>query len=118
MWQLFSLSVVQALLLAVGQLTLKLALNKMEPFGWTAHFWGTLLTNWWFIICGVLFGAASLLWMYILKHYPLSMAYPLASMGYAIGLIFAAAFLHESISWNRWLGIVLIMGGCALVTSR
>lgn len=115
MWQLLLLSTVQCLMLAFGQLTLKLALARMTPFGWTRAFWFDLLTNWWFLACGLLFGGASLLWMYILKHFPLSVAYPLASLSYVIALVLAATVLHEAVSWNRWLGVALIMAGCIFV---
>lgn len=115
MWQLIGLSIIQSVMLSLGQLTLKLALAKMPAFGWSARFWGDLLTNWWFLACGLLFGGASVLWMYILKHFPLSMAYPMASMSYVIALVFAVVFLHESIAWNRWLGVALIMIGCIFV---
>ena len=115
MWQLIGLSVVQSIMLSLGQLTLKLALAKMPPFSWTAEFWGSLLTNWWFMLCGILFGSASILWMYILKHFALSMAYPNASIGYVFALIKEAVFYHESIAWNRWLGVALIMTGCVFV---
>lgn len=115
MWQLIGLSIIQSVMLSLGQLTLKLALAKMPAFGWTARFWGDLLTNWWFLACGLFFGGASVLWMYILKHFPLSMAYPMASMSYVIALVFAVVFLHESIAWNRWLGVALIMIGCIFV---
>ena len=40
------------------------------------------------------------------------MAYPLASISYVIALVFAAVFLHETVAWNRWLGVALIMTGC------
>ena len=112
MWQLIGLSVIQSAMLSLGLLTLKLALARMPAFAWTTSFWGELLTNWWFLASGILFGGASLLWMYILKHYPLSMAYPLASISYVIALVFAAVFLHETVAWNRWLGVALIMTGC------
>lgn len=106
---------IQSIMLSFGQLTLKLALDKMSPFSWTLKFWGDLLTNWWFVACGILFGGASLLWMYILKHFPLNMAYPMASMSYVFALIFAIVFLHETVAWNRWLGVALIMVGCVFV---
>ena len=115
MWELLGLSVIQSIMLSFGQMTLKIALEKMPPFSWTAHFWGDLLTNWWFMLCGILFAGASILWMYILKHHPLSMAYPMASMSYVIALVLAILFLHETIAWNRWLGVALIMVGCIFV---
>lgn len=115
MWLLIGLSVIQCVMLAFGQLTLKLALARMPAFSWTARFWGDLLTNWWFLVCGLLFGGASLLWMYILKHFPLNMAYPMASLSYVFAMVFAVIFLHESVAWNRWLGVALIMLGCVIV---
>lgn len=115
MWELIGLSIIQSIMLSFGQLTLKLALERMPQFSWTAHFWLDLLTNWWFLICGILFGGASILWMYILKHFPLNMAYPMASMSYIFALIFAIIFLHETVAWNRWLGVALIMVGCIFV---
>ena len=115
MWQLIGLSIIQGIMLSFGQLTLKLALEKMPAFSWTTHFWGDLLTNWWFMLCGILFGGASILWMYILKHFPLNMAYPMASMSYVFALLFAIIFLHETVAWNRWLGVAFIMIGCVFV---
>lgn len=115
MLRLIGLSVIQSVMLSFGQLTLKLALEKMPSFSWGAAFWSSLLTNWWFLICGIMFGGASLLWMYILKHYPLNMAYPMASISYVIALVFAIVFLHETVSWNRWVGVALIMAGCVFV---
>lgn len=115
MWNLILLSIAQSLMLSTGQVALKLGLSKMLPFGWTTAFWSSLITNWWFMLSGILCGSAALLWMYILKHYPLSMAYPMASMGYVFVLIFAVVFFHEEVEWTRWIGVVLIMTGCIFV---
>lgn len=115
MWQLIGLSLIQSVMLSFGQLMLKLALERMPQFSWTAKFWGDMLTNWWFMGCGIMFAGASILWMYILKHFPLNMAYPMASMSYVIALVFAIVFLHETVSWNRWIGVALIMIGCVFV---
>ncbi|MDE6393473.1 MAG: EamA family transporter [Muribaculaceae bacterium] len=115
MWRLIGLSLVQSVMLSLGQLTLKLALGRMPAFSWSARFWCDMLTNWWFLASGILFGGASVLWMYILKHYPLNMAYPMASISYVIAIVFAVIFLHESVVWNRWLGVALIMAGCIFV---
>ncbi len=112
MWKLLGLSVIQSSMLSLGQMTLKMALERMPPFSWTSHFWSGLLTNWWFMLCGILFAGAYILWMYVLRHYPLSMAYPMASMSYVMALVLAILFLHEIVAWNRWLGVALIMAGC------
>ena len=109
MWRVIVLAVVQSALLAIGQVFLKFALQKMHPFGWTKDFWWHLLINWQFACSGAFFGASSVLWMYIVKHYPLSVAYPMISLSYVFGMLAAIAFFHESVSAVKWIGIGFIM---------
>lgn len=115
MLRLISLSVIQSLLLSGGQVLLKFALEKMGSFEWSLDFFGRLLTNWWFLGCGICYGAGSLLWMYILKHFPFSMAYPMISLSYIFGMFAALIFFHESIPVTRWIGVFLIMSGCFFI---
>ena len=70
--KLLPLAIVQSLLLAGGQVFLKLALGRMEPFGWCWRFWSSVLTNWQFALCGLLYAAGTILWFYIIKHFPFS----------------------------------------------
>ena len=114
---LFPLAIIQSLLLVGGQVFLKLALQRMEPFGWNWQFWSTLLTNWHFALCGLLYGAATILWFYIIKHFPFSMAYPMVSLSYVFGMLAAIFVFHEEVSLARWGGVLLIMAGCWLVQS-
>ena len=109
MWKILPLALVQSILLAAGQVFLKVALARMGTFSWTWRFWGKLLVNWPFALCGLCFLAASLLWMYMVKTFPLS---------YVFGMIAAIVFFHESVSLTQWLGVLLIMAGCILVVVR
>ena len=118
MFRLIILSIIQSVMLSVGQMALKLALDRMESFVWTWRYFGTLATNWWLLLSGILCGGATVLWMHILKHYPLSMAYPMASMSYIFALVMSIVFLHESVAWNRWLGVGFIMIGCMFVAGK
>ena len=68
-----------------------------------------------FAASGVSFGLGSLLWMYIVKKYPLSMAYPMISLSYVFGLIAAIVFFHEAVDFRKWIGVALIIGGCCLI---
>ena len=109
------MSVFQSLLLAGGQVLLKFALAKMKPFGMNWDFWGSLFLNWQFAACGLMFGLASLLWMYMMKLFPLSVVYPLLSLSYVFGMIAALFFFHETVSVTRWIGVLLIVLGCVLI---
>ena len=118
MWKILPLALVQSILLAGGQVFLKVALARMDAFSWTWRFWSRLLVNWPFALCGLCFLGASLLWMYLIKTFPLSIAYPMVSLSYVFGMIAAIVFFHESVSPVQWLGVLLIMVGCSLVAVR
>lgn len=112
---LLFLAILESLLLATGQVTLKLALSHLPPFSWSWQFWQAALSSWQLALCGLLYAAGTLLWLYILKHFPFSMAYPLVSLSYAFGMIAAILVFHEEVSSVRWLGVLLIMAGCYLI---
>lgn len=115
MWKIIPYAVLQSLLLVGGQVFLKFAMMRMLPFAWTKTFWVSLLTNWHFAACGLFFGAASLLWMYIVKVFPFSMAYPMVSLSYVFGMFAAILFFHEEVSLMKWVGVACIMLGCVLI---
>lgn len=115
--RLILLAIVQSILLCAGQLFMKLALNAFERASWTWSFFVSQLTNWWWLACGVCFTTAGILWMYILKHWSFSMAYPLSSLAYVFGMIAAMLVFHEHVAWTQWLGILFIMAGCYLVVN-
>ena len=54
---------------------------------------------------------AMLVWMYVLKHFPFSVAYPLLSISYIIGLLVAYFFFHEAVPLTRWIGVIIVMIG-------
>jgi undecaprenyl phosphate-alpha-L-ara4N flippase subunit ArnE len=108
-------SVLQSLLLVGGQVFLKMALERMPKFGWNWEFWSGMLQNWRFAICGIFFGAGSVLWMYIVKTFPFSTAYPMVSLSYVFGMFAAMIFFGESVSVTKWIGVGCIMAGCFLI---
>ncbi len=115
MWRVFFLAILQSAILSGAQVFLKFALQRMHPFGWTKDFWVSMLLNWQFACCGILFGTGSVLWLYIVKHYPLSVAYPMISLSYVFGMLAAITFFHEEVSTLKWIGVGFIMLGCCLI---
>ena len=113
---LLILSIIQAALLAFGQVLLKLALRAAGTFSWSVGFLVSQLTNWWWLACGLSFCGAGILWMYILRNYPFSQAYPLSSLAYVFGMMAALWIFDEHISITAWIGVLLIMAGCYLVS--
>lgn len=113
--RLFLLVALQTLFLSGGQVLLKIAMVKMPPFSWTWAFFRTALTNWWFAAMGASFAVATVLWLYILRHFPFSQAYPLTAMGYVFGVLAAVWIFGESVPPLRWLGILLLLLGCFFI---
>lgn len=113
--RLIGLVLIQSLFLCGGQVVMKKALEVMGAVEWSWAFVGRQLVNWWWLGCGVSFTVAGVLWMYILKHYPFSQAYPLSSIAYVFGMIASMLVFHEQIAWTQWIGILLIMSGCYFV---
>ena len=114
--KLIPLAILQSLFLCGGQVLLKIALSAAGPFSWTWNFFRAQLTNWWFLGCGIAFGVATVLWMFILKHYPFGIAYPLSCLSYLFGMFAAMLIFKESVSWEQWIGVFLIITGRVLIT--
>jgi len=56
------------------------------------------------------------LWMSILSKVDLSIALPLACMGYILIPIASVFFLHEHVVLTRWLGLILIVLGIYFIS--
>ena len=113
--RLFLLVAIQTIFLSGGQVLLKIAMQNLPAFSWSWTYFKTLLTNWWFAAMGASFLIATVLWMYILKHFPFSQAYPLTALGYLFGVFAAMMVFGESVPLMRWIGIALILVGCFFV---
>jgi drug/metabolite transporter (DMT)-like permease len=100
----------------LSQVFLKLAVNHFGPFQYTFVYLKSVITNIYLLFSGVFVVVTMSLWIFILKHYPFSLAYPLGSISYIFGLIAAILIFHESVSPYRWLGVCIIIVGIYFVT--
>ena len=115
MWKLMGLVALQTLFLSGGQVLLKLAMEKLGKFEWSWSYFKTVLTDWWLLACGIAFAVATVLWLYILKKFPFSHAYPLTSLSFVFGMIAAWLVFGESIPFSRWIGLIRVVLGCFLI---
>ena len=109
---------IMTILWASGNVFFKITKSHLPKFSQETQFFLSLLKSWhWILAMGLSFAAAIALWMYTLKHFEVSKAYPLTAMSYIFGMILAAIFLKEGISSRQWLGAGLIIAGCFLILS-
>lgn len=67
--------------------------------------------NFQFIIAAGLYGLGLLTWTLALKNIPLSIAYPFMALA-VIGVPIASLlFLGETLSWQQWIFLVLVLIG-------
>jgi drug/metabolite transporter (DMT)-like permease len=101
-----------ALLVTASELLLKLGATSARDVGWFGV--GALASAWtWAGIATYLLSFGS--WLYVLRKLPLSVAVSLMSMTYVLVPLSAWLLLHESISMQRLVGIVLVLCGTVLV---
>jgi len=115
MWRIIILGIIQAAFLSVGQVFLKIALHRMETFSFTWKWFAAILSNWWLGAMGASFAVAGLLWLYMLKNFQFSVAYPITSIAYIFGMLAAIFIFHETVPLTRWLGVILIIVGVVFI---
>ena len=71
------------------------------------------------ILAGLaLYVVATIIWFVVLSRADHSYAYPLQSLAYVLGVVAAWFLFKEVIPPTRWLGVMVIMSGVALVSYR
>lgn len=74
------------------------------------------LTLRWLAIALILLGLRMLLWLRLLQHLPLSVAYPLLSFNFVLVTLAAQLFYGEKTTSRHWLGVASIMFGILLIS--
>jgi len=108
-----------SVLLVFGQVLLKTAIGDVEAAGTSeialpALFLGLMMRP---LFYGSVLSVAlgSLIWIYVVRTYELSIAYPLVSLSYVLMLFAGAYFFDEKITLVKVLGIFLISIGIVVL---
>lgn len=94
--------------LSTGQVLFKLA--AMELVG-TAPWWLLVLRNGYLWIALLVYGVATVLWVALLRHVPLRLAYPFVGLAFVIVPILGHFFLNEPLRRQSIIGACLIALG-------
>jgi drug/metabolite transporter (DMT)-like permease len=103
--------------MAGGQLLFKAAALRYLPDGPLGERLLSIVLNSYFLVAVVLYGALTVLWVWVLTFTPLSRAYPFVALAFAITPLLGGLVFGEPIALRLMLGIGLILGGLLLVAS-
>ncbi len=112
-------AIISISLSALAQLVMKIGMTKVRLAGaaGTDLLWSIALSP--FVIGGLaLYGVGAVLWLMVLSKAPLSMAYPLVSLGFVFVALLSWSLLGETLPVGRIAGIALILAGVVLVGSH
>lgn len=111
---LFALTLACVIAIAVGQILFKLAARAAD--GGAGFPWD--LMNGYLLVALVVYGAATLLWVWLLKTLPLNVAYPFVGLAFVIVPLLGAWLLGEPLDWRHLAGGLLIAAGVAVASWR
>lgn len=96
-------------MLIVGPLQLSVSCSALRTFIYKAFssplVWSGCL----------MYGLSTMICLVILSRVPVSVAYPLGSLGYVFSALLAYFWLHEKLTSLQWLGIAVIVLGVFLL---
>ncbi len=93
--------------IAMGQLLFKKAAMGLPAQPGVADW----LLNGWLLVALALYGLTTLLWVWILRHAPLHLAYPFMGLAFLLVPLMASWWLDEPLHWQSLVGGALILTG-------
>lgn len=109
------LALMAAAISAFGQILLKHAMTKHGQIDFSINGLFSLFTEPRLLVALSLYAAALLAWLHVLSKVPLSTAYPMLAITYAIVPLLALIFFGERINQMQIVGICLVLMGVALI---
>lgn len=118
----FALVLTGVVLNALAQSLLKLGTNRVGELDFSlAAAWTTsarVLSEWPFLLGFAAYAISLVVWIAALTRVPVTVAYPMLSIGYVINALIARYWLGETLSLSGWTGIGLIGIGVWLIARQ
>ena len=104
------------MLIAVGQIFFKISTDHLAAKVGSPYL--AIMFQPYFIIGVAIYGAATLLWVYVLKNVQLSYAYSFMALTYVMVPLLAMYFLKETINMRYVIGTAVIIAGVLITNSQ
>jgi drug/metabolite transporter (DMT)-like permease len=107
------LATVCVVMIAAGQLLFKLATNAMKAPGLAGLLNGRALA--FLFVALVVYGAATLAWVWVLRQAPLNRVYPFMALAFVLVPLGSRLVLGEPLAPQYWAGVALLVVGLVLI---
>lgn len=77
-----------------------------------------VVSQWPFLLGFAAYGISLVVWIAALTRVPVTIAYPMLSVGYIINALVAHWWLDESLATSGWIGMFLIIAGVTLIARQ
>ena len=119
--KLFLLMFSSVFLCSVAQLLVKKGMTVLGvvslSFSQCINLVVAVFTNMYLFLGMFCYGVSVLIWMVVLSRVPVSVAYPVSSLGFIVTTVFAYFLFNEMITFNKIMGIGFICLGVYLIFS-
>lgn len=116
------LTIFTTILIAIAQVLWKIGLEKIGGFYLTEQ---TIFQNIIrvgfsiYILSGlVLYALATVIFLYLLNQYPISLIVPLSSISFIFTMIAGIVIFKEQVNYINWIGAIVILIGVFLITKK
>ena len=102
------------IILSFGQVLFKLAADRLPELRSIKDLFSFAL-EWRLILALLMYVIGTVLWIIVLKRVPLSSAYAVFALSFAITPVLAMFMLNERLNWANGLGVSFILIGIAII---
>lgn len=107
------LAILTAFSMAGGQMLFKLGAPSWQGNSVREWIWSFLCNP--FLVGAIfLYAVTILVWIYVLRTLPLSLAYPLTALSYVVVPLLSYLFLQEKMGWQAVVGSAVIIVGVVI----
>lgn len=116
------LTIFTTILIATAQILWKIGLDKIGGFYIKEE---SIFSNIfrvafsWYIILGLaLYVIATVVFLFLLNEYPISLVVPLSSISFIFSMIAGIYIFNENVNYLNWIGAFVIILGVFLITKK
>lgn len=105
-------------MISLGQVLFKLAGGRIDERDATGVMgvMHTLLDPF-LLVALAIYGSATILWIYVLRHVPLSQAYPFMALSFVLVPLASWLFFGETLGLRYWIGAGLLLSGMVVMNT-